>query len=48
MAGAGQIQEVTGVHKYYRFKSLYIYRITRQDSRKCDNYKSSSQASGGG
>jgi len=24
ISGAGQVQEVTGVHKYYRFRSLYI------------------------
>jgi len=56
MSGAGQVQEVTGVHKYYKFRSLdiiqdnrslYITRIARQDSRKCDNHKSSSHVSGG-
>ena len=32
MAGAGQVLEITGVHKYYKFRSLYLiqdnkYRI---------------------
>jgi len=29
MAGAGQVQEVTGVHKYYKFRSLYIIQDNR-------------------
>ena len=29
---------VTEVHKYYKFRSLYIIKITGTDSRKRDNH----------
>ena len=29
MAGARQVQKVTGIHKYYKFRSLYIIQDNR-------------------